>query len=132
MPFPLEERFILLAEEKINGSLPHYYREKIKESNGGDIEALGDSWLLYPIADTSDKKRLKRTCNNIVTETESARKWYGFPEDVIAVGENGRGDRLILRRQSRSKFGEEIFVWDHETLEVKSVAKNFDKLNCSA
>ena len=129
MPFPIQEEYVQQTEEKINCRLPHYFREKLKVENGGTIHVLGDSWEIYPIYDSSDKNRIKRTCNNLITETEAARKWYGFPDEAIAIGENGSGDRLVLIRQSRSKYGEEVFAWNHETLELISVAKNFEKLN---
>lgn len=128
MPFPIEEKYIVETEEKLKGRLPHYFREKMKGENGGEIELKGDSWEIFPIYDSSDRTRIKRTCNNIISETGYAREWYGFPEEAIAIGENGSGDRLVLFRESRSKYGEEIFIWNHETQKLTSVAKNFKKL----
>lgn len=128
MPFPIDEKYLVETEEKLDGRLPHYFREKLKVENGGEVEIKGNSWEIYPVYDTSDRTRIKRTCNNIISETESAREWYGFPEEAIAIGENGSGDRLVIFRQSRSKYGEEIFIWNHETLKLTSVAKNFKKL----
>ena len=117
MPFPIEERFILEAEQRLGISLPLAYRKKLMRENGGQLETPPDSWTLYPVRDSSDRKRLKRTCNDIVLETENARRWTGFPRDSVAIGANGGGDRLILRPNpaDSSVLSSEVAWWDHET-----------------
>ena len=88
-----------------------------------------DVWELHPIFDDSDRKRLKRTCNDIVRETTSAREWHGFPPEAAAIGGNGSGDRLILLPDPNSgRFGDAVFWWDHETGEINQVASNFWEL----
>jgi hypothetical protein len=63
MPFNLAERLISAAEEKLGAPLPHYYRQAI--------------WNLHPILDNSDRKRLSRSCNDIVRENRVMRDWPG-------------------------------------------------------
>jgi hypothetical protein len=67
-------------------------------------------WTLFPVFETTDRRRITRTANHIVRETRAARAWPGFPEDAIAIAENGGGDLLIVRGKSEDgEFG------DHET-----------------
>jgi hypothetical protein len=40
-------------------------------------------------------------------------EWAGFPEDAVAVADNGSGDMLVIRKGS-----DEIELWLHETREV--------------
>jgi len=80
MPFPINEKYIIATEEKLRVKFPESFRAKMMEKNGGEVETPPDAWRLYPFLDTSDKKRLKRTCNDIVRETTNAKGWIGFPE----------------------------------------------------
>jgi hypothetical protein len=40
MPFELDERFIIAAEEKLGASLPYSYRQAMRASNGSRVLAL--------------------------------------------------------------------------------------------
>jgi hypothetical protein len=95
--------------------------------NGGSVEGAGDEWDLHPLLDTSDRKRLARTCNDVVRESGVARDWVAFPSDAIAIGANGSGDRLVLLPSSDdpSQFGEQVLWWDHETGILHPVASSF-------
>jgi hypothetical protein len=76
----------------------------VTESNKNEI------WFLFSVKDTRTRKHISRSANHIERETESARKWYGFPKDAIALGENGCGDYLIMIGETCS-----IYIWNHET-----------------
>lgn len=128
MSSPIEEQYIKSAEEKIDGRFPHSYRQMMKEKNGGDIVIDGDKWELYPILNAASKELYKQTFDDLVSETESVKKWFGFPENAIAIASNGRGDRLIFLRESRSKYSEKIYEWDHESTKVSLIEKSFKKL----
>lgn len=129
MPFPVDEKYILQAEQKLGVKFPTAFREKMMQDNGGEVDTPPDAWQLYPFLDTSDKKRLKRTCNDITRETASARKWRSFPSDVVAIGTNGGGDQLVLRPSSDpSVLRDAVFWWDHETGEINKVAEDFKEL----
>jgi hypothetical protein len=99
------------------------------KDNGGEVEIPPDVWTLYPFMDTSNKKRLKRTCNDITRETASAKQWVSFPEDAIAIGSNGRGDQLVLMLSEVSGVLQDaVFWWDHETGDVNKIAEDFREL----
>jgi hypothetical protein len=82
-------------------------------SNGGSVDAAGESWELFPFWDQSDRKRLSRTCNDIVRETLSAREMGWFPPQAVAIASNGAGDHLLLLPSPAdpSTLGPEIHVW---------------------
>jgi hypothetical protein len=99
MPFNLAERFIGTAEEKLGAPLPHSYRQAMMASNGGDVAVYNDIWNLHPILDSSDRKRLSRSCNDILQETRLMRDWPGWPENAVAIAGNGSGDKLLFLRE---------------------------------
>jgi hypothetical protein len=129
MPFPVETKWIDEAEEKLGIKLPRSYRDTMTPLNGGEIDAMGDAWELYPIWDKSDKKRLARTCNDIVRETEVNRCCDGFPSDAVAIGTNGCGDQLVLlpNEQDPSRLDETVFFWSHETREIEPVLEKIER-----
>ena len=73
MPFDLDERYVRAAEQALGVSFPTTYRLAMMRSNGGTVATESDGWELYPIADDSDRRRLARTLNGVVPETERAR-----------------------------------------------------------
>ena len=86
MAFPLDIQFVTALEAKLGRKLPLGYVAKMCRDNGGEVAAGTDHWWLYPIFDDSDRKRLKRTCNDIVRETASAREWPDFPAEASPLG----------------------------------------------
>src|SRR5262249_61332737 len=96
MPFTLDERFIVAAEQKLGAALPYSYRQAMMASNGGQVLVHDDVWDLHPILDTSDRKRGKRSCNDILYETAFMRDWPGLPEKDLAIGGNGGGGRVSV------------------------------------
>lgn len=127
MPFPVDRRFIERAEQQLGRSLPETFVRRLLEDNGGEVEVAGDTWQLHPVFDDSDRKRMGRTANHILRETEVARGWNGFPAEAIAIGANGSGDRLVLL-PSGERFGETVYCWDHETGELHEAAESFATL----
>ena len=128
MPFDLAETFILEAERQLGASLPSSYKTAMSRSNGGEIEAADDVWHLHPIADTSHRKRLARTANHIIRETESLREWSKFPAGALAIGANGSGDCLVFLRSANS-LGPAVHLWSHETGQTELVAGDFNELH---
>jgi hypothetical protein len=96
MPFDPAERFIRAAEEELGAPLPHSYRQVMMASNGGDVAAYSDVWNLYPILDKSDRKRLSRSCNDILRETRRLRDWPDWPENAVAIAHNGTDDQTSI------------------------------------
>jgi hypothetical protein len=130
MPFPVDEKYIEMAEAKLGITLPKVYREKLMRENGGYIETPPDGWDLYPVQDTSSKKRMKRTFNDIVYETNYSRKWPGFPQDAVAIGDNAGGDKLIfLPDPNHPGLAElKLYWWDHETRKVHEISMRIERL----
>jgi hypothetical protein len=103
------------AEQALGRRLPAAWRQRLLQANGGSLEIDEEDWELYPVLDDSDQRRLKRTCNHIVRETEEARKWPHFPADAAAVGANGMGDLLVLLPDANDDaFEDVVYVWRHE------------------
>lgn len=96
MPFPITAAEIAKTEAKTGFTFPLGLKARLSKDNGGEIEIAGDCWQLIPFLDTRDRKRLARTCNDIVRETSRIRDWRGFPRDAFVVARNGGGDYLII------------------------------------
>jgi hypothetical protein len=130
MAFPLDIRFVKRAEGKLCRKLPLGYVVKMCHSNGGAVSTKTDSWTLFPIFDDSDRKRLKRTCNDIIREAAEARTRPGFPYNALAIGKNGGGDLLVLLAESETdRYEDAVYSWDHETDELTRVADTFEELD---
>lgn len=127
MPFDLDERYLQAAEQALGFSFPTSYRLAMMRSNGGAVATRNDDWDLYPITDDSDRRRLARTLNGIVPETERARAWRGFPSAAVPLGGNGEGDQLVFLADGL-ELGPEVFIWRHETCELVRVADDFAAL----
>lgn len=124
MPFPVSEALICAAERELGRRLPEALRARLARSNGGEIyvnDDDDDDWVLHPVADPSDRKRLARTTSHIIRETQQARSWRSFPKQAIAIAANGGGDFLIVLPGS-----DEIEFWDHETGEHQPVSVNWE------
>ena len=99
MPFPVDDSRIDAAEKALGRRLPEALRERLRQENGGEIEATGIVWYLHPIRDDSDRSRLRRTAtNDIVHETEEARDTFEelFPDGAVVVANDGGGSYLLL------------------------------------
>lgn len=118
MAFDLAEEHVLKAEAALGARLPDAYRQSMMRRNGGSIEIGGEAWTLIPILDGSDRKRLARTCNDIVRETRSCAEWRGFPPSAVAIAENGSGDRIVFLRDGDA-YRPELHLWLHETGELE-------------
>ena len=129
MAFPLDAQFVRQAEAKLGLKLPVAYVARMCLNNGGDVEVGEDEFHLLPILDTSDRKNLARTCNDIVRESALAREWPRFPKNALAIGNNGGGDVLILLPEDTGlRYADAVYCWDHETGEIVPVADTFDEL----
>jgi SMI1-KNR4 cell-wall len=130
MPFPVAIKYIIETEQVLGLVFPDSFKSKMTKENGGELMTEDDDWQLFPFFDKSDNKRMSRTCNHIVLETQQARPWDNFPENGIAIASNGSGDNLILLPldTDNKKLREEIYLWQHETGDIQQVAKTIDEL----
>ena len=80
MPFPIEPKYIKEAEVELGIEFPKSFVEKMEKENGGEFSTDEDDWTLYPFFDKLDNKRISRTCNHIILETNQLREIEDFPE----------------------------------------------------
>ena len=127
MPFTLDDKFLLSAEEKLGAKLPDSYRQAMMAANGGEVASGLDDWYLYPIMDSTDRKRLARTCNDVVAESMRLAGWERFPRQALAIANNGEGDQLLFLR-SDDRYGPAVYCWSHQSGELTKVAEDFAQL----
>lgn len=129
MAFPIDEIQLSKTEARIGAAFPEGFRLKMMQENGGEFEIGEEDWFLYPFLDDSDRKRLSRTANDIVRETEAAREWRGFPPNGIAIAHNGDGDYLVfLIDAAKRDMSEEVFRWTHENGQLEKISSTFRDL----
>ena len=128
MSFPVEEKFVEKAEQELGVRFPASFRLKMVAANGGEVAVGTDSFNLHPFFDTSDKKRVKRTCNNIVHETKYARRNFRLPENLVVIGCNGGGDTLVYRIGVNGILEATVYWLDHETDVLNHAADDFSDL----
>ena len=121
MGLPVQEDQISSAEAQLGVRLPEELRTRLSRNNGGEVGVHGEPWTLYPVWDPTNPKTASRSANHILKETAEAREWPGFPEDGVAIGEDGFGNRLVL-----IPAGSSVKIWNHETLELESVEVVWD------
>jgi hypothetical protein len=136
MAFPVEEKFIEIAEAELGIRFPESFRNKMMKLNGGYVQFsieddVGEDEVEYyelnPFYDTSDKKRIKRTCNSIVHETKTYRDQYGLPQNLIVLA-NSDGDLLVYKIEENGKIDPAVYWLDRETEELVIVANDFSEL----
>lgn len=125
--FDLSEEQLTRTEEDLGSKLPHEYREAMKIDNGGEASTEQDDWEFYPIKDTSERKRVSRTCNHIIDETESCQGFDNFPENAITIAGNGLGDQMVFLKEGKS-FSGTVYLWLHETGEIQKLASSFNEI----
>lgn len=127
MPFNLPEEQLVQTEKELGCSLPIEYREAMKSDNGGEVRTEEDDWELYSIKDTSDRKRISRTCNHIIVETESCMGFGNFPENALAVAGNGLGDQMVFIKEF-GQYLSTVYIWLHESGELQKLAASFNEI----
>jgi hypothetical protein len=126
MPFPVDKRFIEAAEQELGVRFPEAYIRFMSASNGGNTP--DDRWLLHPVYDNSDRKRMQRTSNHIVRETAKARAHNGFPHGAVVVGEDMEGRLLLLLPDSGEpgRLSDAVYSWHPFHRDLDKVADDFD------
>ena len=124
MPFNLSEGQLAKTEKVLGAKLPAEYREAMMLDNGGEASTEEDDWEFYPIKDTTDRKRMSRTCNHIINETESCHGFGNFPEHAVAIASNGLGDQMVFLKEN-SAYKSNVYLWFHETGALQELAPTF-------
>jgi hypothetical protein len=125
MAFPTTEDRIVAAETQLGTRLPAGYRIRLIAQNGGEIEADDDDWSVFPVFDSSDRKRASRSANHIVRETQQAATWPGFPKGAVAIASNGTGDLLVFLARDEHQLDGRVQCWSHETQECTPTELDF-------
>jgi hypothetical protein len=130
MGFPLPADKIAQTEEALGVAFPFGYLSRLRRDNGGEVLVDGEVWWLFPFRDDSDRKRLARSCNDVVRETKQLREWDGFPAAAVAIAKDGAGNALVLlpREDQPARLDEAVYDWFHETGELTRVADRFEEL----
>ncbi|PXX42089.1 SMI1/KNR4 family protein [Undibacterium pigrum] len=128
MAFTLDEKFIELAEAELGIRFPDSFRNRMMQRNGGSIEIFEDVFDLHPFYDTTDKRRLKSSCNSIVHETQTARQHYGLPDDLILIARNGGGDSLCFQILKNGELDQHVYLHRHDVDELQPVAAEFSAM----
>src|SRR4029078_445689 len=84
------------AEAALGRRLPAGHRQRLIRENGGEIEAAGDVWTLYPVWDDTDRRTGARTAHHLIRENEVLRREWPevMPPGFIVIGDDGGGDML--------------------------------------
>jgi len=94
MAFAGSEELVAAAEAVLGRRLPDAHRQRLIRENGGEIDAAGDRWTLYPVRDDADRRTVARTANHVVRENEALRSDWpdALPPGCVAIADNGAGD----------------------------------------
>ena len=128
MAFPVEEKFIVRTESELGVCFPNSFKSKMSQDNGGEVLVGEDIYYLFPFYDDSDKKRIRKTCNSITRETLNERKHFRFPDNLIAIGNNGGGDLLVFKISEKGCLEEMVYWLNHENHDLEIVANSFGEL----
>ncbi|WP_193165844.1 SMI1/KNR4 family protein [Microbulbifer hainanensis] len=136
MAFPVEEKFVEIAEAELDARFPESFRNKMMKLNGGCVQLPSDDevdedevgyYELNPFYDTSDKKSMKRTCNSIVHETKTYRDDYGLPQNLIVLADED-GDLLVYKIDETGEIDPKVYWRDRDTEDLIIVANDFSEL----
>jgi hypothetical protein len=114
MAWPVEQKYIDDAQRQLGVVFPRNFVARLRKLNGGALTRDGQTWWFHPVWDKSDKRRLSRTSNDIVRETQHARTWPGFPQAGVAIAQGTGSERLILlpSESDPGQLGEAVYDWD--------------------
>ena len=129
MPFPINKEQIIITEKELSITFPDSFKTKMEKENGGTFVTDEDDWELIPFKDTTDNKRIKRTCNDLLYEYKQANEWKGFSENLYPFAKNGCGDFLVFRKDEiKNEIVQEVYFWNHENGELTVLFKSFDEI----
>lgn len=114
----VDELDIKLAEEKLSATFPEQYKELFKLVNNAEI----GEWILFPI---KSEKNPKKSWDDVVRQNNEVKD-ERMSENLIAIGDDGSGDKLCLKKIN-GKMGDAIYLWNHETTEVSEYAPNLEE-----
>jgi hypothetical protein len=122
---PVREEYVAALEEALGQALPPVLRARLLRQNGG---RLGE-WRLHPVRDSSDRRAMKRTAEDIAHLTRLAQREPGFPGDAVSIAHNySMADQLVLVPDPvTGRLSEQVFRWDR-TAGVRPFAASVDEV----
>jgi cell wall assembly regulator SMI1 len=116
---------VVALEQRLGQALPPALRATLLRQNGG---RLGE-WRLHPVRDSSDRRTLKRTAEDIAHLTGLARRQPGFPGDAVSIAHNySMADQLVLLPDpATGRLSDRVFRWDR-TVGVRPFAVSIDEV----
>jgi len=124
MGFNLKEIFIENTEKELGIQFSLSFKTKMMKDNGGELTIENDGWFIFPFYDNSDRKRIKRTSNNITRETNLFYLDYNELQHYIAFANNGSGDYLLFNKNSSKP----VYMFLHEKGIINQIANDFIEL----
>ncbi|MBP3953093.1 SMI1/KNR4 family protein [Bacillus suaedae] len=111
----VDESDIKAAEDKLGAVFPDQYKELFKLVNNAEI----GEWILYPVKDHGNTKK---TWDDVVRQNTEVRERH-MSEVLIAIGDDGSGDKLCLKVND-GIMGNEMYLWYHEDGEIEEYASS--------
>ncbi|QOF80833.1 CbrC family protein [Variovorax sp. 38R] len=117
---PAPDNALRALEEKLGIALPPALRGCYATANGGrfgDPQRRDAEWQLHPVRDSSDRKQLKRTAEDILHFTQIALRNTHFPRHGLSIAHDYTMSRqlLVLRDEATGVIGDEIFLFEAHT-----------------
>ncbi|MFC0189476.1 SMI1/KNR4 family protein [Fictibacillus aquaticus] len=103
------------AEDKLGSVFPKQYKELFTLVNNAEI----GEWILHPVREKSNPKK---TWDDIVRQNTEVKD-EKIPDDFIAIGEDGSGDKLCFKT-SNGVMGDKIYYLYHEDGVLEECAPN--------
>lgn len=111
MALPISQEMIARTEQVMGVIFPSVYKMHMSRQNGGYATLDGDQWRIHPIRDTTDRRSIRRSSEDVQRETKTAiEDGLGFPPDGIAIACNDAGDILFLKREG-PRASERLWVF---------------------
>ena len=122
---PVREEYVAALEQALGQALPPVLRARLLRQNGG---RLGE-WRLHPVRDSSDRRAMKRTAEDIAHLTRLARRQPGFPGDAVSIAHDySMSDQLVLLPDpATGQLSDQVFQWDR-TAGVRPCAASIDEV----
>ena len=128
MALPISMAMIGVTEAAMGVEFPAVFKMHMSRLNGGQLTLGDESWLLFPFFDTTNKRTIRRTAEDIKRETATAiDSGLGFPPDGIAIAHNEAGDLLFLKHDGR-RVGEQVFMFRMHGPEIDLVLETVAEL----
>jgi hypothetical protein len=128
MPLPVSLATIAETEAELGVSFSASFKLHMSRCNGGEVSIDDEVWWLFPFRDSTDRRTIRRTAEDIRRETQTAQQdGLGFPADGIAIAHNGSGDLLFLRREG-DRLQDEVWVFRLHGGELSVALNDVDEL----